>query len=285
MMETRPLRLGIVPYLNVLPLIEGLEQRFPADNWVRATPRELAGLLANGEVDVATLPVFEALRNGGGPMLLSGAAIACDGPVRSVRLFSRVPFQDIRRLLLDRSSLTSVHLARLLCAQHLRIAPEYITSETPLGRDFDPAEAGCDAAVVIGDAALDREGTMPYELDFGAAWKELTGLPFVFAAWIVRPGAAITPDDAQAFAAARERGEASASEIAAREAHLHPRGAADLTRYLTEAIRFRLGERELEGIERFRRELISQGLIPSNSQPLSLHPSAAAALRAAIQTS
>ncbi len=256
----RPLRLGVVPYLNVLPLLEGLDEHFPLEDRIRATPRELAGLLAAGEIDVATLPVYEGLRSNGRYSLVPNAAIACDGPVRSVSLFSKVPLNEISSVLLDRSSLTSAHLVQILARELLNLTPDYETSPEPIRQEFDWKRAEQDAFLVIGDVALRWEESFPWKLDLGAGWKELTGLPFVFAAWWTREGLTLTQDELAAFETARERGQNSALRIATR----HGKSAAeiaDLTKYLSESIRYDLGEREIQALNLFENKLHGAGLI------------------------
>lgn len=261
----RPLRLGVVPYLNVLPLLEGLEEHFPMENRIRATPRELAGLLAAGEIDVATLPVFDGLRSHGRYGLVPGAAIACDGPVRSVSLFSKVPLTEIKSVLLDRSSLTSVHLVQILAAELLEIAPHYKTSNEPIHADFDWRNAKQDAFLVIGDVALEWEHQFPWKLDLGEGWKKLTGLPFVFAAWWTREGLILSTDETEAFAQARRRGQSSVADIARRQS-TNSEEAAELQRYLSEAIRYNLGPREMEALNLFEQKLKTAGLLPAESK-------------------
>lgn len=250
------LRLGVVPYLNVLPLIEGIEACFPPV--LRATPRDLAAMLASGQIDAATLPTFDLLRSG--HVLLPGCAIACDGRVRSVQLFSRVPLQDVRRVLLDRSSLTSVHLARILWRELLGIEPEAATSAEPIAPDFDLAASGFDGAVVIGDSALAWERRFPHALDLGEGWKRLTGLPFVFAAWVARAGADVPAAAIDALCACRDRGERSVEAIARRHAPGEA-AVADLVDYLSRAIRYRLGDSEIAAMELFREKLLAHGML------------------------
>ncbi|MCB2156951.1 menaquinone biosynthesis protein [bacterium] len=258
------LRLGIVPYLNVLPLLRGLDDRFPQENWIRATPRELGGQMAAREIDVATLPIFEALR-AQTYWIVPGCAIACDGPVRSVRIVSLKPLTQIRSLLLDRSSLTSVHLAQILTKELLEIDPVLETSSEPLPREFDLAASGFDAAVVIGDVALDWEDRFEHTLDFGQGWKDLTGLPFVFAAWVARQDVDLSPADLEAFVEARQRGEREVWTIAQEAADASDRPVQDLVNYLGRAIRFRLGEQEIVAIDEFRRRLIRHDLLPASA--------------------
>ncbi len=259
-MNLTSVRLGIVPYLNVLPLLEGLGEAVPEENWVRATPRELAGLMAARELDVSILPIYEALRSPG-YRILPGCTIACDGGVRSVKLFSMKPLEEVRTVLLDRSSLTSIHLAQILLRTTPSESREFVVSERPLASKDRVADFGVDAAVAIGDTALDWEGTYPVELDLGEAWKTRTGLPFVFACWVARPGAEVSTALIEALIEARASGERRVYEIAKRVAGEDPARLMSVVDYLSRAIRYRLGAREKEAITRFGEELVSHGLL------------------------
>lgn len=259
---TSQLRLGIVPYLNVLPLLEGLDETFPQRLWRRATPRELGVLLERREVDLAIVSTFEGLRCG--YRIVPGAMIGSDGPVRSVALCSKVPIADIRTVLLDRASLSSSALLRVLCREHLAIAPEFDLSERPLVPDFDWRADRHDALLVIGDTALAWEHAFPYRVDLGAAWKELTGLPFVFAAWWARPEVVLSPEEEAAFDRARRRGAESTEQILSRLslAEIAAAGGREgLRHYLTRAIEYDLDERGLRSLELFREKLTRAGLL------------------------
>ncbi len=260
------LKPGIVPFINVLPLVEGLEESFPAP--VRATPRELADLLASGAIDIATLPVFDLLEHG--HVLLPHCAIACDGAVRSVQLFSRVPLAEIRSVLVDRSSLTSAQLARILCAELLGIDPQYTLSDAPLRPDFDLGASAYDAVVVIGDTALRWESRFPHSLDLGEGWKRLTGLPFVFAGWVARPSTFVSAEAVEALCDCRRAGERNVYEIATREAGRHDGAVRDIVDYLSNAIRYRLGEAELQALDLYRLKLVDHGLLPASTPPVRL---------------
>lgn len=268
----RPLRLGIVPYLNVLPLLEGLDRDFPAGNWVRATPRELAEMLEAQAIDVAIVSSHEGLRRAPAYRLVPGACIGSEGPVRSVMLYSKVPLAHARTVLLDRASLTSIHLCRILLAERHGLLPEFHTAPEPLTRFHPWEDLEEDAFLVIGDAALALRGKFPFQLDLGEAWKQHTGLPFVFAAWWVRQGLELLPSEAAAFARARESGTANIHRVVARlspEELIPYGGIAGVADYLRNAIRFELGARELEGLELFRTKLLRHGLLPSGkAEPL-----------------
>lgn len=261
------LRLGLVPYLNILPLVEGLGEFVPRNRWVRATPRELGSLLSAGEIDLATLPMAEILRNGT-YRVLSGCAIASDGPVRSVQIFSKVPIAEARTLLLDRSSLTSICLARIVLRDLLGVAPEESTSDEPLRPAFDWQSAAQDAFLVIGDTALEWEHAFPHKLDLGAAWKSLTGLPFVYAAWAVRANVKLSAEHAEAFVQCRKLGQQNVARLA-REWEGHSgQTQSSLDNYLRDSIRYDLGEPEIAGVEEFRRRLVLHGLVPQATPTL-----------------
>lgn len=264
-----PLRLGVVPYLNILPLIEGLDANIPRSNWIRATPRELAGLLGSGELDVASLPIFEVLRDGG-YSLIPSCAIACDGPVRSVQVFSKVPIPQIRSVLLDRASLTSANLARVILADAYGLRPICATSSAPLTADFDWRRHEAEAFLCIGDTALRWEGAFPHALDLGTAWKALTNLPFVFAAWAVRRDASLSGAQIEWFAEARRRGVDAIRAISERHATAEAMDVRALESYLRDAIRFSLGRQELAGIAEYRKRLIAHGLLPDSAAPVRL---------------
>jgi len=267
----RPLTLGIVPYYNMLPLIQGLDRFFSPDRWISGTPRDLAGMLATGKIDVAAVSIFESLRCAAEYAIVPGAAIGSDGPVRSVSLFSKVRPSEVTNILLDRASLSSANLMRVVAGEYLGVSPEYAVSDAPFTPDFDWHGAPQDAFLVIGDTALRWEKDFPYRLDLGSAWRELTGLPFVYAAWTVRAGLALSQSEASAFVVARIQGEAAVTEIVEQvpAASLVAHGGAEaMRRYLSENIRYGLGERELRAIDLFRVKLIAAGLLPAGSPPL-----------------
>jgi len=148
-----------------------------------ALPAVCADRLANGAADIGIVPVIEIPRLE--LAVAYGTGIACRGPVRSILLISKVPIAQIRTLATDTSSRTSVQLARIILERKYGVRPTLIPMPPAL-----PAMLGAaDAALVIGDPALHIDpASLPFEvLDLGAEWFELTGLPFVFAAWAGRP--------------------------------------------------------------------------------------------------
>jgi len=172
-----PFRVGSVKALNTVPLTRGLE-----DQIVYATPAELAEMLRRDELDAALVSVVEPLFHDRYD-ILDGIAIACLGEVKSVLLAHRPPLEQVRQVFCDPASLTSVLLLKVLLAER-GLQPEFL----PLD-DYATA-ADREAVLLIGDAALDFAfRRTEHELfDLGAAWYELSKLPFVFAVWAMRRG-------------------------------------------------------------------------------------------------
>lgn len=173
-----PFRVGSVKYLNAVPLTRGIEEEV-----VFATPAELARKLRKDELDAALVSVVEVLFRDQYD-ILDGIAIASLGEVQSVLLAHRRPLEEAQEVYCDTASLTSVQLLRVLLAER-GLNPEF----KPLS-SYDFA-ALPDYALLIGDPALDLLlGAHDHEIwDLGAAWYELTNLPFVYAVWAMRRGA------------------------------------------------------------------------------------------------
>ena len=172
-----PFRVGSVGYLNAVPLTRGLEEEV-----LYATPSKLADLLRRDELDAGLVSVVEVLFNDRYDVL-DGIAIASLGEVKSVFLAHRRPLAEAREIYCDTASLTSVELVRVLLAER-GLKPEI----KPL-QSYELKQMP-DYALLIGDRALDfLLGPHEHEIwDLGAAWYELTKLPFVYAVWGLRRG-------------------------------------------------------------------------------------------------
>jgi chorismate dehydratase len=172
-----PFRVGSVGYLNTVPLTRGLEEEI-----IYATPAKLAEMLQRDELDAGLVSVVEVLFSERYD-ILDGIAIASLGEVKSVVLAHRKPLAEATEVFCDTASLTSVQLLRVLLAER-GIKPEF----KPLpSYDFTALP---DFALLIGDPALDFAlAPHTHEIwDLGAAWFELTNLPFVYAVWALRRG-------------------------------------------------------------------------------------------------
>src|SRR5271155_2180988 len=149
---TTPIRIGAVSYLNAKPLYYGLCNYAPHVRLSMDVPSRIAEQLADGDLDVALIPSVEYLRGASrGYEIIPGFAIAAHGPVRSVKLFSRVPWHRIERLALDAGSRTSQVLARIWLDARHGVHPRQV-EELPLG--VSALESSADAVLVIGDKAI-----------------------------------------------------------------------------------------------------------------------------------
>lgn len=238
------IRVGVVGFTNTLPLAHELERYLPRAIILRATPAQIADGLESGRIDVGMVPVTTLAANPSWH-LVPGLGIASEGPVRSVMLQSRVPLPGIRRLVTDPASRTSNLLARLWLAHRHDLHPDVIAGPPDPENRLDFG----DATVVIGDDALLWRRPMEASVDLGGAWTEWTGLPFVFAVW-AGPGAD-APGLPEALGACYRANRKRIPELAGKAAGGDADRAALFTSYLERSIRYRLGERETEGLNRF----------------------------------
>lgn len=246
-------RVGRLPYLNVHPFHAAW--RGPEPRWVEAPPRHLGALAARGALLAAPLASRDARALAASYRPLGNLGIACDGPVGSVLLFSHCPPEALHgaAIALTGESRTSRGLLRILLAGFWQVrAPRLLPREAPGG---EPPMA----RLLIGDAALretaERAAAWPHILDLGAAWRQWTGLPFVYARWMVRrdgPDAAARRLE-EALEGSLER---SSQPLAAGRSGLTAAQAAYLQK-----IQYRLGAAEEAGLERFHQELERHDLL------------------------
>jgi chorismate dehydratase len=180
-------RLGRIKYLNSLPIYFALEHVFGENGFylVPDTPGGLNARMRRGELDVSGISAMEYASWPQEYFLLPDLSISSQGPVGSVILFSRTPFGELngQPVAVSAASASGAALLKVLMAEVFKARPDYrVTHLTP---EIMPQFAG---VLAIGDEALRLKmgGEWPYELDLGAAWQELTGLPFVFGVWAVR---------------------------------------------------------------------------------------------------
>jgi chorismate dehydratase len=177
----RKIRVGAVSYLNTKPLLYGI-QNSPVINEISLIedyPAKISDKLLSNEIDIGLVPValIPEMKE---YHINTDYCIASDGPVASVCLFSEVPVEEIKTVLLDYQSRTSVLLVELLFEKYWKQKPVFENASPDFLNQID----GATAAVVIGDRALRLRSDSAYVYDLGEAWKNMTGLPFVFAAWI-----------------------------------------------------------------------------------------------------
>jgi chorismate dehydratase len=242
-----PFRVGSVRFLNAVPLTRGLEGQV-----LFATPSELAAMLQRAELDAALVSVTEPLLRGCYD-ILDGIAIASLGEVKSVFLAHRGPIQGPIEVSCDRASLTSVNLLRVLLAERgvkARFKPLH---------SYDFA-ALPDYTLLIGDTALDFS-LAPHShqiWDLGAAWNDLTGLPFVYAVWALRRGIENAPLRRQ-LCEARQFGLDTLDAIVRNRTEYDYSFRKD---YLGRHIHYHLGADEKRGLGRFAELLRKHGLGP-----------------------
>jgi len=247
-------RLGVVSYLNAKPLIEGLD-RDSSLSLRFEVPSRLAPLLDANEVDVALVPIIEFFQPQRHWQIVSDACIACDGETLTVRVFSRIPSKDVRRLHVDCDSKTSIALATVLWRELHGTSLELI----PYGNDA--AAADCEAVLLIGDKVVNNTLIdFDIETDLGSAWKTLTGLPFVFAAWAA-PMDYEFGDLTRKLSQARDAGVASAELLAADFGPGLKWPVALAKRYLTKRLQFTIGPRHEQGMRQFLELAKRHGLV------------------------
>jgi len=260
------LRVGAVSFFNTLPLTYGLESD-PGVELVTAVPSRLAGLLERGAVDVALVPAIDWARNAARWRIVSDACIACDGATLTVRVFSRLDPSDVTTLHVDGDSHSSAALASVIWQE--RFGREL--SLRPINaRGAMPEElADCQAVLLIGDkvirppVGLDVFST---QVDLGATWKSLTGLPFVFAVWAAGEGCDAKRAAAK-LSAARDAGVARAEQIAVERGPAMGWPVELARRYFTEYLGFTLSERHRHGMRRFIELARRYGLLDPLQEP------------------
>lgn len=265
---------GCVPYVNAIPLVEMFEEMGPASpvKVIYRVPSELPALLDSGEAQAILVSSVDALRTPNRTMA-EGVCIGSNGPVKSVRMFSKVPFQDVRSVALDASSMTSNRLALML----LRNAPvlkelETVTLKPHLKSMLEVA----DACVLIGDVGMMSDGTGLHVMDLGEAWQALTGKPFVWAAWIGNES--LSPDlvwwlqRAAACAGNAQDGEPyyiwkNRESMVARAMSQANWPEATAKDYFENVMVYRMDDSMLAGLKEFQQRLLSNGFLDAEHFP------------------
>lgn len=258
-MKETGIRISVVSYLNSKPFLRGLERHHDQKTFLVSTdiPSVCAQKLINDETDIGLIPVA-MISKLNEAHIISDYCIAADGKVDSVLLVSCRPLDEITSIVMDPESRTSVMLARLLCQQHWKIQPKFISREPT--HDFSKPES-VDAAVIIGDKALEHRHRYPYVYDLAEAWKEYTGLPFVFAAWVSNKR--ISPERIAALNKIFESGIEEIPQLSEELAAEYP--YADIRHYLQKNIRFVLSTQERKGLQLFLEKIKNEEAILSGT--------------------
>lgn len=203
-------------------------------------PARVAEQLLNDEIDIGLVPVAiipKMKRH----FIVSDYCIGAEGEVASVSLFSEVPINEVQKVLLDYQSRTSVNLAKILMRDFWKVSPELEDA----GTDFISKINGTSAGVVIGDRALEQRGRSAYNYDLASAWRKMTNLPFVFAAWIANKP--IDVEFMNAFNQANAYGLGLLDEVIAE----NPYEYYDLKTYYTQNVSYELTADKKEGLNLF----------------------------------
>lgn len=236
------IKVAAVSYLNTKPLLYGIEQSAVRKNidLLLDYPANLAKSLQEGSIDMALLPVA-AMQTIPGARIVSNYGIAADGDVASVAIFSHVSMSEVETVYLDYQSRTSVRLAQLLLEKLWKKEVIYKQATENYIDYINNKNAG----VIIGDRALKQRSNFEYIYDLAEGWKELTGLPFVFAAWVANKE---LPDDfLSAFNAANAKGLRHIDEVVAQ----NPFPYYDLHTYYTKNIHYLIDEDKKKGLNKF----------------------------------
>ena len=237
-------RIGAVSYLNTRPLLLGMEQSPFKEriDLMKSYPAQIAQALLDDTIDIGLIPVaiMPLLKN---PQVISKYVIGTEGEVASVALFSQVPMDQIEKVYLDYQSRTSVQLAKVLLAQYWNKEVEFLIATEGYINEI----SGTTAGVIIGDRALASLNHFEHVYDLGLAWKQYSGLPFVFAAWVANKP--IPSEFMEAFDAANGYGLKHLDEVIA----LIPASEQvyDLHKYYTENISYELTPEKRKGLEKF----------------------------------
>ena len=279
------MRVGRIPYVNCYPVYGAIDRGVvPLQaTLVDGVPSALNREMAAGTLDVSVVSAVEYARDAERYLLLPDLAISCDGPVRSVMLFAKRPAEELDggRVLLTRSSMTSVALLQLLFEHVWRASPAFAPGDAELADIARFAAEEHDARLVIGDAALllashaRRTGggqgsaafpLYPFVYDLGLEWKRWTGLPFVFAVWVAQR----TTDVARALAvhsgliASRNWGLQHLDVLAAQASQATGAARSICAEYLS-GLDYGLGYKHLAGLTEFFRRLVDAGRVPDGS--------------------
>ena len=268
------LKVGWIDYANCSPLLLQIEKQLPkaAVSLVHGVPSQLNAALAAGQIDVCISSSIEFVRHAEEYLVLPGHCIGSDGPVQSVVLFTNRPVEQLagEQLLVTAESATSVVLLQILLARHWQLAG---CSVKPTLLPWRQALSGAAGVLLIGDTALraSMEDAGCFRYDLGAAWKEMTGLPFVFALWQVNRASVVTEAEGLRHLSvlldqARDQMPqrlAALAALAPEAEWISPERLEDYWRHIT----YRLDERHLAGLDCFYHLAAELGLIQDAIKP------------------
>ena len=241
------IRVGAVSYLNTKPLVFGFEKGHMAGEieLLFDYPANIASRLLHNEIDVGLIPVA-VIPEMKEHFIISDYCIGASHPVGSVCMFSDVPLNEIREVLVDYQSRTSALLLKILLKHFWRISPAL----TATSNGYQQKITGNTAGLIIGDRALQQRKKSLYIYDLAEAWQQMTGLPFVFAAWVANKK---LPDNF--IATFNETTSIGLNHITEIVSNINFPDY-DLQHYYTQNIDYRLDEKKKEALQLFLNYII-----------------------------
>lgn len=242
----KKIRIGAVSYLNTKPLIYGFEIGMMNEkvDLLIDYPSKIATMLLNDEIDVGLVPVA-VIPEMKEHYIISDYCIGSNGGVASVCLFSEVPLSEIKTILLDYQSRTSVALLKVLIKEYWKLDVIFRNTSS----DYQSAISGTTAGLIIGDRALMQRKNSRFIFDLGEAWKNFTGLPFVFAAWVSNK--ILAADTIQHFNETNAFGLNKIEEVVDQNSSKD----FDLRHYYKDCISFEMDENKKKGLRMFLEKL------------------------------
>ena len=268
------MKIGRIPYINCYPVYGAVDRGIVKldATLVDGVPTDLNRRMATGELDISVVSAVEYARDSARYLLLPDLAISCDGPVRSVMLFSRLAAGELggRNVLVSRSSMTSVALLELLFENVWHASPRFVRGDAEVRDVIELDDESTDARLVIGDAALVLGSTQrdryPYVYDLGATWKEWTGQPFVFAVWVAQRSTDVrqTLNAHAGLIASRDWGLSHLPDLA-EQAHQTTGVSRVICDEYLSGLDYGLSYPHLAGLTEFYRRLVERGRIPNGT--------------------
>jgi len=268
------MKIGRIPYINCYPVYGAIDRgvvRLDAE-LVDGVPTDLNRKMGAGELDISVVSAVEYAREADRYLLLPDLAISCDGPVRSVMLFSKRPAGELsgRSVIVSRSSMTSVALVELLFENVWHASPRFVPGDAEIRDVVVNNASDPEARLVIGDAALvlgsNHRERYPFAYDLGQTWKEWTGQPFVFAVWVAQRSTNVK-EALLAHAGlilSRDWGLQHLTELA-EQAHQATGVERSVCEEYLSDLDYGLSYPHLAGLTEFYRRLVERGRIPNGT--------------------
>ncbi|MBF0242542.1 MAG: menaquinone biosynthesis protein [Desulfamplus sp.] len=275
-MDREKLLIGKIDYINASPVYYGLVNGLVPDwiTMIEGPPAVLNGMIKNGEIDISPVSSAFYAMNHKELLILPDLSISSHGEVLSVILMTNYPIKELdqKLIVLSQDSATSSALVKLIAIQN-GVTPNFTTKRL---RTLQDVPDSADAAMVIGDAAMSQpwKNRFKYRIDLGRLWYETTGLPFVFALWVVRREAAILRyNDVKAalelFYRSREQGYTNIDKVIAAGSNTIGMDKSYVSRYF-ELLHCNLDAIKLKALNYFFSSLYENSLLPEKVEKIEL---------------